>query len=115
MWSVCLLWGEAGDLVVEFRHLKQPVEEVGPFSVVHDHDRGASSVLVQVDLEQAMANSPNGLTVADAARLLFAKSDPDRNEIEKARRRLNALVPKRAVREDDPDGTARYFARARTA
>jgi len=70
----------------------------------------------QVNLEHALANAPAGLLVADAAGLMFETAEPSRNEIEKARRRLNALISnERAVREDEPDGTVRYFARARTA
>jgi replicative DNA helicase len=116
MGSVVLLWGEPGDLIVELRHLKQPVEEVGPFLIVHDHEHGHSTVHEQVDLEQALTRTVRGLTVADAACLLFEKVDPDRNEIEKTRRRLQALIStRRAIREDDADGTARYFARSEAA
>lgn len=110
MGSVLLLWGEPGDLVVEFRHLKQPEGEIGPFNIVHDHGRGTSAVHQRVDLLQTLANAPHGLTVADAAQLLFEKSTPSKNEVEKSRRRLNALADTgRASRHDDPDGLARYF------
>lgn len=109
MGSVGLLWGEPGDLVVEFRHLKQPEGEIGPFNVVHDHGRGRSRILERVDLADTLQGSRHGLTVADAAQVLFEKSDPSKNEIEKARRRLNQLVESgRAARRDDPDGLARY-------
>jgi replicative DNA helicase len=112
MGSVVLLWGDPGDLVVAFRHLKQPVEEVGPFNVLHDHVNGSSSIHEHADLETLLARSADGLTVKDAARLLFEKDDPKANDIEKARRRLEGLVAKgRAERRDDPDGLARYFIR----
>ncbi len=116
MGSVVLLWGEPGDLVVELRHLKQPVEEVGPLSVRHDHDSGRSVVLEQVDLEGALSNALHGLLVKDAAELMFETADPNRNEVEKARRKLESLVGRsRAERRDDPDGLARYFARSEGA
>jgi replicative DNA helicase len=110
MGSVVLLWGEPGDLVVELRHLKQPAEEVGPLSVRHDHNLGRSTLLEQADLETALANAHYGLVVKDAAELMFETASPNRNEIEKARRRLESLVGRDvAERRDDPDGLARYF------
>jgi replicative DNA helicase len=113
--SVLMLWGEAGDHVVELRHLKQPGEEFGPHRVLHDHVRGASTLEAdRLDFEQLLATAAYGLTVADAARLAYDTdgSKPDRNLIEKSRRRLEALVGEgRAERRDDPDGLARYFER----
>jgi hypothetical protein len=108
--SVVLLWGEPGDLIVELRHLKQPADEVGPFRIVHDHVRGSSSIHEHVDLETVLVTSRGGLTVKDAARLIFESDDPKANEIEKARRKLERLVERKlAERRDDADGLARYF------
>ena len=45
----------------------------------------------QVDLVAA-AMRPGGLIVKDAARYIFETDNPDRNQVEKARRRLDALV-----------------------
>lgn len=110
MGSVLLLWGEPGDLVVELRHLKQPEGEIGPFNVIHDHGRGNSNVHERADILQALAIANHGLTVTDAAALLFEKSTPNRNENEKTRRRLHKLADAgRIIRHDDPDGVARYF------
>lgn len=115
MGSVLLLWGEPGDLVVELRHLKQPAEEVGPLRVRHDHAIGHSRVHGQVDLERALAETPHGLTVRDAASAMFETNAPADNEIEKARRRLNSLVKRdRAQRRTDEDGTVRYLTAERT-
>jgi replicative DNA helicase len=114
MGSVVCLWGEAGDLVVNLRHLKQPGEEVGPFDVLHDHVHGRTTVVERLDLEQLLASSPRGLSVREAALNLMGDlvHEPNRNEIEKARRKLNALVARnRAERRDDDDGTARYYAK----
>jgi replicative DNA helicase len=112
MGSVVLLWGEPGDLVVEFVHLKQPAEEVGPLTVVHDHAHGHSSVQEGVDLEHLLWNTAAaGLTAPDAAGLLFATMTPTANQIQKARRRLNRLVDNGVARRDDaqaPD-PVRYF------
>lgn len=43
--SVALLWGEAGDPVVELHHLKPPAEIVGPLTVEHDHAAGRSTLV----------------------------------------------------------------------
>lgn len=90
--SVVLLWGEPGDPVVRFTHLKQPAEEVGPFDVLHDHKTGLSTVHRHADLAQLAAHAPAGLTVPDAARLLFETRSPTAAQREKARRQLERLV-----------------------
>lgn len=92
--SVILLWGNPGDLLVEFDHLKPPAEAVGPFSIRHDHRHGISTIADQVDLEQLLANTPAGLSAHDAAGMIFASANPDRNQVEKARRKLERLVEK---------------------
>jgi len=116
MGSVPLLWGEPGDLVVEGRHLKQPVDDVGPLAIVHDHTHGRSTVDAGTDLEALLATAKGGLTVHDTAVRIFANTSPDRNLIEKARRKLETLVKQDiAHRRDDPDGTARYFHQSRLA
>ena len=89
--SVLLLWGKAGDPVVELSHLKQPAEPIGPFKVLHDHDRGTSSIFEQIDVLQLLLYRP-GMTAADLARHLSngqATTDSDR---ERARRKLDRLV-----------------------
>ncbi len=44
MGSVVLLWGQPGSVNVELRHLKQPMEDVGPLALVHDHQQGRTMV-----------------------------------------------------------------------
>jgi len=91
--SVLLLWGEAGDPIVELNHLKQPAEEVGPMKLLHDAPTGSISIQQSVDLLTLLRTQP-GLTAADAARLLFDVEgrSPEPKEVEKARRRLDSLV-----------------------
>ncbi len=98
--SVLLLWGQPGDPIVELTHLKQPALEIGPLAVVHDHLTGQSRLHEPVDLQAIVAAATNGgITAADAARRLFTVADPDRNQIERARRRLGDLVARgQAVR-----------------
>ncbi|WAC54271.1 bifunctional DNA primase/polymerase [Gordonia sp. SL306] len=88
--SVILLNGNPGDAVVRFHHVKQPVEELGPWMLLHDQQSGQMAIHGQVDLIAAAASG--GLTVKDAARLLFETDKPDRNKVEKARRKLDGLV-----------------------
>jgi replicative DNA helicase len=89
--SVLMLWGEAGDLVVELRHLKQPAQEVGPLQVVHDHENGRTSVQENIDLYMLLQVAQDGLDVHAAAVALYGSATPTANQIEKARRRLEHL------------------------
>jgi len=96
--SVLLLWGDPGDPVVELHHLKQPAEEIGPAKLLHDPDAGTTIIHQGTDLLGMVASKP-GLTAADAARLLFDVQgrSPEAREIEKARRKLDALVTRRLL------------------
>lgn len=108
--SVVVLWGEAGDPVIELLHLKQPAEQVGPLKIVHDHHIGVTTLADDhVDLLALLRTSTRGVSARSVACALFDTSDPKRNELEKARRRLDALVRKDlATRQDGtrggPDG-----------
>jgi replicative DNA helicase len=106
--SVLLLWAKPGDPLVELRHLKQPAGEIGPHTVAVDHAAGEMRLHQPVELKQLVAEALNGgLTVRDAATHLFGSPDPDRDEIEKARRRLEAL-PGAVKVEGDPGEPTRY-------
>jgi replicative DNA helicase len=97
--SVALIWGEAGDPLVELHHLKQPAEPIGPLKLLHDAETGSTSIQQGADVLDLVRAQP-GLTAADAARLIYDVEgrSPDRNEIEKARRRLDTLVRKGLAR-----------------
>lgn len=91
--SVVLLWGKPGDPIVELRHLKQPAAEVGPLTVLHDHISGTSTVHEPVDLLELVRTAlSGGLTVKEAAMRLYGTGEPDPNEVEKARRKLDHLA-----------------------
>lgn len=87
--SVVLLWGEAGDPYVELIHLKQPVAEVGPLTVRHDHERGRTTLPDAIDVLDLAAK---GVTATEAAQAIYDVSAPSRNQRERARRRLEKLA-----------------------
>lgn len=87
--SVLLLWGAAGDPVVELSHLKQPAAEVGPLQVLHDHDAGTSSLLDGVDVLEHLRFTPR--TAGEVAVLMFG-INPTPAQVQKARRRLDGLT-----------------------
>lgn len=117
--SVALLWGEAGDPVVKWRHLKQPEVEVGPFDVVHDHERGVSEVEQRVDLVDAVRRSGiRGLTVLEYAVLCFEAAKPTPAQKKRAQRALDRKVSEGVLSciEGSPGGdAARYYLRQATA
>lgn len=91
--SVVLLWGAAGDPLVELHHLKQPADVIGPLKVEHHLD-GTSTRYAGFDPLQFLRNRANGATSTDAARAMTEKADPNPNECTKARRLLDRLVEK---------------------
>lgn len=119
--SVILLWGQAGDPLVEFVHLKQPAGEVGPLRVEHDHNTGRTSIFRGFEILRFLRNQPNGTTANAVARQWFEK-DPNENECTKARRKLDNLVKLgHAFKRDGEVGGAggsqpsRYFPVTQTA
>ena len=103
MGSVVLLDGNPGDPLVEFRHLKFPVSEVGPMKVSHDQASGLMTVAEQVDLV-AVAQDEGSITVKQAALLLFGSATT--NEVEKARRRLDKRVDAGELVKKDEGGAS---------
>jgi hypothetical protein len=89
--SVIVLNGDPGDAVVELRHLKQPAAEVGPWSVLHDPITGLSSIFHSTDLV-SLAVAYGDISAKDAAKALAETDKPTPNDVEKARRKLTALV-----------------------
>lgn len=91
--SVVLLWGAAGDPIVDLHHLKQPAEPVGPLRVIHDHEHGISQVWQSTDpLVVLRLAGEAGVSAQRLAAAMFETDKPDRNQTEKARRKLTNLV-----------------------
>jgi replicative DNA helicase len=91
--SVISLWGEPGDLVVEFTHLKAPAGQSGPWMM--GLDPAAGTVYLDrpaIDLvEQIRHRGTNGMTADVAARLMFG-TEPNRSQVEKARYKLGKMT-----------------------
>lgn len=103
--SVIALHGAPGDPIIQLLHLKQPAEPVGPLQVLHDHHAGVSSVHHATDVLTMARLAPYGITAKDAARALYDTDKPTRNDIEKARRKLDSLTKSgHLVRKDGSAG-----------
>ncbi len=68
--SVVLLWGEAGDDVVQLSHLKPAHEPIGPWQVEHDHEQGISEVMEGQSVLD-IVRARNGIKVADIVIVLY--------------------------------------------
>lgn len=94
--SVVLLWGDAGDSVVELSHLKPSVEPVGPLLLSHNHTTGRTAVEETGDLcALARACLVSGLTAKVAAEHLYGETGDERktrNNVQRARRELDRLT-----------------------
>jgi replicative DNA helicase len=101
MGSVILLWGDPGDPIVELRHLKQPNDEIGPWDIRHNHDRGITLREQAPDIYELLTRAGgSGLTAQVAAGMLRQTDTPSKSEIEKARRQLLRLVEQGHAREE---------------
>lgn len=115
--SVILLWGEAGDPIVELMHLKQPANPIGPLKIEHDHHNGTSSIVEKFDPLQWLRHRRSGGTAAEAARQMFTKHEVTDADRKRAERKLQALVRAGLARVEPaerggPNGTqpARFYA-----
>ncbi|HWG85517.1 MAG TPA: hypothetical protein VNT60_08570, partial [Deinococcales bacterium] len=101
--SVIGLVGEPGDPIVRLRHLKQPLDEVGPFDVAHDHDRGTTSLLDATDPLQALRDAGE-MTAQQLAVLIYGRNEPTRNEVQRARRKLDRMAEANLARRREGAG-----------
>ncbi|TDV40108.1 DnaB-like helicase N-terminal domain-containing protein [Actinophytocola oryzae] len=110
--SAILLDGAPGDPLVKFKHLKQPMNELGPWEVVHDHDHGVSSIRGQVDPLQIL-RAQSSITAKALAEIMFDGA-PKPAQVEKARRALERLSTAKLAWKVSPGGTqpAVYYAAA---
>lgn len=95
--SVLMLWGEAGDPVVQFTHLKQPLQELGPWQIIHDHEAGTSELHHPTDVLSMIRVNRDGLTARLLAIHMFNTEKPTEAQLQKARRKLQGYVDKGLV------------------
>ncbi|WP_052668661.1 DnaB-like helicase N-terminal domain-containing protein [Nitriliruptor alkaliphilus] len=103
--SVLLLWGDAGDPVVELTHLKQPADQLGPWKLVHDHDAGTTTLLDAPDPLRILQAATRGITARTLAQTITGTADPDRSQTERARRHLERLVTSGHAHKHDGNKT----------
>jgi len=99
--SVLFIAGEAGDPAVTVHHLKTPTGEIGPLQVIHDHERGTTTIEPTFDPVAILRAHPGGLTTRDLAAILGGQANPDRSDVEKARRHLERLVKSGLARKTE--------------
>lgn len=102
MGSVILLWGAAGDPLVELVHLKQPADEVGPLRIEHDHTTGTTTISRGFDLLRYLRLHPRGVTSREVAVAVTEKAQPSENDLRKARRKLEAAVERGIAHRQEP-------------
>lgn len=90
--SVWLLWGEAGDQVVEMIHLKPNGDLLGPWKVRHDHAAGVSRIESHDPLALLAAVASPGWVSVSQFTNLWGDDPRDRAARERSRRRLARLV-----------------------
>ena len=101
--SVLLLWGDPGDAIVELTHLKPAADQIGPWTVVHDHDAGTSSLRDVADPLQVLTRAPKGITARSLATRITGKPDPRPADVERARRQLERLTTRGLAHKQDGD------------
>lgn len=111
--SVVFLKGDPGANIVELHHVKQPMDEVGPLRILHDHDAGTSIVdRGEIDLVKVLAGAPMG--ARELAGMNYETSNPTRDQVEKMRKRCERKVAAGVlVRIGDDPNTVKYALKAR--
>jgi replicative DNA helicase len=90
--SVIGIWGDAGDPIVELRHLKMPAGEVGPLRVSVDHALGELTVLGGELTALDLLRGGGSIQARDLAAAATGTDSPSRGAVEKARRQLEKLA-----------------------
>jgi replicative DNA helicase len=100
--SVIMLWGKAGDAVVDLIHLKQPATIIGPWRVRLDRQTGGAAIDTGVDLiEQIRQRGDDGITAEEAARIAYGAEDPDPALLQRNRRLLDKLTTQGVLTRND--------------
>jgi replicative DNA helicase len=110
--SIVLLWGDAGDAIVELEHLKQPADVVGPLTLLHDNHKGKTEVFFADDVVSVVRALGGRATALEVARRMLPSKDErkERANKERARRNLEAAARDGRLKKDEegPQGVAVY-------
>jgi replicative DNA helicase len=99
--SVILLWGKPGDSTVELTHLKQPVDDIGPLVLSHNHAIGVTEVVSAADndpLALLAKRGSEGATIKELTLHMFKTSDAA--FVKRAQRYLAGLAEDNCVRRE---------------
>jgi hypothetical protein len=98
--SVAFISGDPGSPAVEFRHLKQPADIVGPLDILHEHSRGISRASdAKLDVLGAVsAKGKDGASLSEIALTVYHANG--KAEQARARRRLDKLVAEGVVQHE---------------
>ena len=108
--SVVLLWGSAGDVLVELVHLKQPVAQVGPLRIDHDHNTGVTSVdRGDVDPFTVLCHTPNGLAARDHHSTAHDRTDREPGAWSRSPHRLVAATSPTGANRNRADRPERHL------
>lgn len=87
--SILCLWGQPGDTVAKFIHLRGPGELHLPMDVLLDKERGQITPYDHLDLDDLVRMAGiNGITVQELAGRLNGTEEPSKSQIESVRTRL---------------------------
>lgn len=103
--SVIGLDGEQGREIIEFFHLKQPAETVGPLTVRFDRAQGTVELVEAAKtLQQLMIEAGDiGITIAEAARVTYGDSLAKNQQ--RVRRTFKSLLDRELVVKHDGENT----------
>ena len=101
--SVLMLWGEAGDPIVECLHLKPADETVGPLTLITDTRKGSIVVQHAFSVRDLVIELGNSATTQQVTERIYGKRKVRGAEVERTRRRLDAAVETGQLRRVEPE------------
>ena len=101
MGGVVQCWGTSGELEVEVSSLKTPAGRLAPLRMKVDLPTGSISVVEEVDLLDVFRVG-DIITAKDAAKKLYEIAEPERADVERARRELRKHDRTESIPETNP-------------
>jgi replicative DNA helicase len=115
--SVLMFYGEPGALDQKMKHLKAPVDPLGPYDIVHDNHAGTTSISRGWDAHVWLIHrGATGGTIAEATQAEHGRPITTESVRKKTERKLEGLVRDGRARKEGqarPGSPVRYFADGR--